>query len=177
MGYVARSHSYNEVPVLVTGDNFGRVRLFNYPSLQAGSPDKCYRGHCGHINRIVFSYNDKYCISIGGDDRCIFVWETDILDEIRERRAVAADILSKSSSSALKGTTASYADGHQFDEDEHNSFAPTRAYSQGLPQAGDESMAVKPWKGTCVCVCVCVCVCMCARYLLTPPSRTLSHSH
>ena len=100
---VALSHSYNEVPVIVSGDNFGRVKLFNYPSLHPGSPDKCYRGHCGHINRIVFSCNDKYCISIGGEDRCIFVWSTDILDEIRERRALAAEVLNKSSTFALQG--------------------------------------------------------------------------
>ena len=46
----------------------------------------------------VFSYNDKYCMSIGGEDRCIFVWKTDILDEIRERRAIAAEVLSRPSS-------------------------------------------------------------------------------
>ena len=73
---VARSTSYKDVPAIVSGDNFGRLRLFNYPCTSPGSPDKCYKGHFGHINKVVFSYNDKYCISIGGEDRCIFVWET-----------------------------------------------------------------------------------------------------
>ena len=28
---VARSHTYKDVPVVVSADNFGRIRLFNYP--------------------------------------------------------------------------------------------------------------------------------------------------
>ena len=42
---VARSHSYKEVPVLVSADNYGRIRLYDYPSVSANAPDKCYRGH------------------------------------------------------------------------------------------------------------------------------------
>jgi len=164
---VARSHSYMEVPVVVTGDNFGRVRLFNYPSLVPGSPDKCYRGHCGHITRVVFSHNDRFCITIGGEDRAIFVWSTDILEEIRERRALAADTLQKSSSFALQGTAAASMLGANESQSvadmeldaENNSLVPVKnlnskamltlgaAAASGGPGAGDENMSVKPWKG------------------------------
>ena len=161
---VARSHSYQEVPVIVTGDNFGRVRLFNYPSLTPGAPDKCYLGHCGHITRVVFSYNDRFCITIGGEDRAIFIWATDVLDEIRERKALIADVRSDTiapSSSAVSNSEKLLAfqreAADQARDDEGNSFnlvkkskdksSVTSATSLGEAFAGDQNMAVVPWKG------------------------------
>jgi WD40 repeat protein len=84
---VARSHSSNVVQVLATADNHGRLRMYNYPSTIPGDSDKCYRGHAHHITNVQFSRDDEYCISIGGTDKCVFVWKTDIPDEIRERLA------------------------------------------------------------------------------------------
>jgi WD40 repeat protein/Ca2+-binding EF-hand superfamily protein len=135
---VARSHSYEEVPVLVTADNYGRVRLFDYPSVTANAPDKCYRGHFGHISRVVFSFDDRHCITIGGDDRCIFVWETDILDEIRERKALKTNAL-------IEGKDRSAQDIEEERREENEcALVPIKAYT--VPGPGDESMAVKPWK-------------------------------
>ena len=70
-------------------DGFGRVRLYNYPSLTPGAPDKCYRGHSGHVTNVAFSQSDGFCITVGSDDKCVFVWSTDIVEEIRERDALA----------------------------------------------------------------------------------------
>jgi echinoderm microtubule-associated protein-like 6 len=86
---VTRSFSYNEVPVLATADNYGRVRLFNYPSTRPGAPDKCYRGHSKNIRNISFTANDEYCVSTGGEDRSIFVWMTDIQEELAERQVLS----------------------------------------------------------------------------------------
>jgi echinoderm microtubule-associated protein-like 6 len=86
---VARSHSWDKVPVLAAVDNFGRVRLYNYPCVTSGASDKCYKGHASNVTNVQFSYDDTYCVTLGGTDKCVFVWETDIQDEIRERAAYA----------------------------------------------------------------------------------------
>lgn len=86
---VARSNNWDKVPVLSTVDNFGGVRLYSYPCVTPGASDKCYRGHASNITNIQFSYDDEYCVTIGGTDMCVFVWKTDIQDEIRERMAYA----------------------------------------------------------------------------------------
>jgi microtubule-associated protein-like 6 len=82
---VTRSHSWDRVPVMATADEFGRVKLFNYPCVIPGAPDKCYKGHSRHVTNISFSHDDAYFVSIGGIDRCVFVWNTDVLVELRER--------------------------------------------------------------------------------------------
>jgi microtubule-associated protein-like 6 len=129
----ARSATYEQVPVLVGGDNYGRIRLFNYPSLSPNAPDKCYKGHFGAVNKVVFSYDDRYCMSIG-NDRCILVWSTDILDEIRERKALQMD---------LSMNTHNYND---FNDSSTNTDALIPAKVFATPKRGDESLAVKPWK-------------------------------
>ena len=85
---VARSRHWRKVPVTASVDVFGRVRLYNYPALTPGAPDKCYRGHSGHVTNVDFSHSDAFCITIGSDDKCVFVWSTDIVEEIRERDAL-----------------------------------------------------------------------------------------
>jgi microtubule-associated protein-like 6 len=83
---VSRCRNWEAVEVIASVDNFGRVRLFHFPCIHIGAPDKCYRGHAGNILNVDFSYNDEYCITVGGDDKCIFVWKTDILEDLRERK-------------------------------------------------------------------------------------------
>ena len=93
---VARSHSWNKVPVLATVDSYGRVKLYNYPCVTAGASDKCYRGHAMNVTRVLFSYDDAYCVTVGGTDKCLFVWATDIQDEIRELAAFGTGALAPS---------------------------------------------------------------------------------
>ena len=94
------------------------------------APDKCYRGHFGHINRVVFSHDDRYAISIGGDDRCIFVWQTDILEEIRERRALSTNALMEGSELTVQDKV------DQRKEEEECSLVPLKAFA--VPVSGDE---------------------------------------
>lgn len=100
------------MPVVSTVDSYGRLRLFSYPCVSQGSPDKCYRGHTGHITNLAFSSDDGVMLTTGGSDRCVFVWGTDILDEIRERRALNSSSLggdgttSREALAALAGAAA-----------------------------------------------------------------------
>ncbi|KPP56197.1 echinoderm microtubule-associated protein-like 5-like, partial [Scleropages formosus] len=63
---------------IVTGDDFGMVKLFDFPC-----PEKFYKqtlvfpqakhkrflGHSAHVTNIRFTSGDRYVVSAGGDDR------------------------------------------------------------------------------------------------------------
>ena len=133
---VAISHSHKSVPVLATADEYGRVKIFNYPCVTPGSPDKCYRGHSSHITNIKFSADDAFCISIGGSDRCVFVWGTDIIEEKRVREALLGG----------RGGGGERGGGQRqsLESEEHGCFLP---FKDMVPKGGDENMAIKPWLG------------------------------
>jgi microtubule-associated protein-like 6 len=127
---VARPHTWESVPVLATADDYGRVKIFNYPCVEQGAPDKCYKGHSEHVTNIKFSHDDAYCVTTGGGDKCIFVWGTDIIEEKRERDALFANgnVPSSVVLDDIEGV--------------HN-FLPFKQ----MPTGGDEFTAIKPWKG------------------------------
>ena len=61
--------------VLATGDDFRMVKLFNYPCPVEEAAFQRYSGHSEHITGISFSKNaqgQKYLISTGGEDKCVF---------------------------------------------------------------------------------------------------------
>ncbi|XP_033874936.2 echinoderm microtubule-associated protein-like 6 isoform X2 [Acipenser ruthenus] len=60
---------------IATGDDFGLVKLFDFPSTEKFAKHKRYFGHSAHVTNIRFSYDDKYVISTGGDDCSVFVWK------------------------------------------------------------------------------------------------------
>ena len=135
---VAISHSHKSVPVLATADEYGRVKIFNYPCVTPGSPDKCYRGHSSHITNIKFSSDDAFCITIGGSDRCVFVWGTDIIEEKRVREALLGG------RGGGGGRERGGGQKQNIESEEHESFLP---FKDMVPKGGDENMAIKPWLG------------------------------
>nr|XP_020441832.1 echinoderm microtubule-associated protein-like 6 isoform X2 [Monopterus albus] len=60
---------------IVTGDDFGLVKLFDFPCTEKFAKHKRYLGHSAHVTNIRFSHDDKYVISTGGDDCSVFVWK------------------------------------------------------------------------------------------------------
>ncbi|KAL5008221.1 hypothetical protein ScPMuIL_013802 [Solemya velum] len=69
------SHLSHLGNALATGDDYGTVKLFEFPCTQKYAPYKSYVGHSAHVTNVRFSYDDKYLISTGGDDCCVFVWK------------------------------------------------------------------------------------------------------
>ncbi|KAM3930547.1 echinoderm microtubule-associated protein-like 6 isoform 4-T4 [Leptodactylus fuscus] len=59
---------------VVTGDDFGLVKLFDFPCTEKFAKHKRYFGHSAHVTNVRFSHDDKYVISTGGDDCSVFVW-------------------------------------------------------------------------------------------------------
>eukprot|EP01032_Pedospumella_encystans_P008376 gene8376-9951_t len=140
---VARSHTWEKVPTLATADNFGRVRLYNYPCVTVGASDKCYRGHASDITRVEFSYDDAYCVTIGAKDKCVFVWATDIQDEIRERAAYSSNAVSIGLPLETVDENEELAVEAVEPAQEEDNFNVFKMPAGG----GDQSGAIKPWKG------------------------------
>lgn len=49
---------------LITGDDFGTVKIFNNPALKKAAYKK-YLGHSSHVTNVRFSSNDQFIISVG----------------------------------------------------------------------------------------------------------------
>ncbi|MCQ2820872.1 MAG: WD40 repeat domain-containing protein, partial [archaeon] len=63
--------------VVATGDDFSLVKLFKCPSVIEHAEYNAYGGHSSHIPKVRFTPGDKYLISVGGNDKSVFVWQTD----------------------------------------------------------------------------------------------------
>ncbi|KAJ0405579.1 hypothetical protein P43SY_009628 [Pythium insidiosum] len=61
--------------LLATGDDSGRVKIFRYPCTIKGAKWHEARGHASHVTNVRFSHDDKFLISLGGNDRSIFQWK------------------------------------------------------------------------------------------------------
>ena len=67
-----------DMRVLATGDDFGKVRLLEYPCVVKNSEGVIGRGHSSHVTNVKFTSNDKLLVSTGGEDQTIFVWEVEV---------------------------------------------------------------------------------------------------
>ncbi len=61
--------------VLVTGDDFGKVKLFRYPCPIEKSHFNKYNGHSAHVTNVKFLFDDSYLISTGGGEKSVFQWK------------------------------------------------------------------------------------------------------
>ena len=58
--------------VIVTSDDYSKVKLFRYPSPVERAAYNQYNGHSSHVTTVRFMSNNKYVISTGGNDKSIF---------------------------------------------------------------------------------------------------------
>ena len=59
----ARSHAKD---MIVSGDDFGQVRLMRYPCLDVACGDRSYNGHAQHVMSTRFTFDDSHVLSTGG---------------------------------------------------------------------------------------------------------------
>uniref|UniRef100_A0AAR2JS34 HELP domain-containing protein n=1 Tax=Pygocentrus nattereri TaxID=42514 RepID=A0AAR2JS34_PYGNA len=60
--------------VLVTGDDFGLVKLFRFPCLKKAAKFKKYIGHSAHVTNVRWSNDLQWVVSTGGADHSVFQW-------------------------------------------------------------------------------------------------------
>jgi microtubule-associated protein-like 6 len=58
--------------LLVTADDSGLVKLFNYPCVVEDAPHRAYRGHSSHVMGLRFAADGKTVCSVGGKDFAMF---------------------------------------------------------------------------------------------------------
>ena len=65
--------------LLATADDFGTLKVFQYPCIVKNAPGRVYGGHCSHVTNVRF-YNDgsNNCstkiATTGGNDNTVVVW-------------------------------------------------------------------------------------------------------
>jgi len=68
---VDQSHSGG---LLATADDFGKVKVFNYPCLSKGNKFVEGKGHSSHVTNVRFTQDDSHMLTTGGNDRSVFQW-------------------------------------------------------------------------------------------------------
>tara|TARA_B100000780_G_C21121217_1_gene454213 strand:- start:388 stop:3804 length:3417 start_codon:yes stop_codon:yes gene_type:complete len=68
-------HRSSDGKHIVTGDDFGNVKLFNAPCVVHHAPSKTYGGHSSHVMNIRWLLGDKNVVSVGGWDEGVFLWK------------------------------------------------------------------------------------------------------
>jgi microtubule-associated protein-like 6 len=145
----ARSHSRD---LIVSGDDFGQVRMMRYPCLDLKCGDRSYDGHAQHVMGTRFTFDDSHVLSTGGGDRCIFQWACEYEEEDdhhdndftlgayhhHDNKEDEIDVIKIEHRTRLQ--EAGRAGG------ERDVLA--EIFEEQSQQGGDEFMAVKPWLGT-----------------------------
>ena len=84
---LCRSHSGQ---YLVSADDKGLVKLFNYPVVIEDAPHRAYRGHSSHVMGVRWSADDAYVASVGGKDWAMFQFKVAAAEEQVAAAAAAA---------------------------------------------------------------------------------------
>ncbi|CAH8438307.1 unnamed protein product [Heterobilharzia americana] len=61
--------------ILATGDDYGKVKLFTYPTNKPKAEFRSYNGHSSHVTNVTFLYDGSRLISTGGKDTAVLQWE------------------------------------------------------------------------------------------------------
>uniref|UniRef100_UPI00358E5FDC echinoderm microtubule-associated protein-like 5 isoform X4 n=1 Tax=Myxine glutinosa TaxID=7769 RepID=UPI00358E5FDC len=75
-----RSHDGH---LLVTGDDYGLVKLFNFPVKGPQARCRQYTGHGGQVTCVQWTYDDSMVLSTGGADTALLLWSHE-RDRVRE---------------------------------------------------------------------------------------------
>lgn len=84
---VDRSHNSS---LVAAADDFGRVRVFNYPCTTKGAAFVEALGHSSHVMGVRFSADDNTIFTAGGNDRAILQFGVASTTRSSGRSAAAA---------------------------------------------------------------------------------------
>ena len=77
---VNATHVTKDKSLIATGDDFGLVKLFAYPSTEKHAKCKKYKGHAAHVTNVRFNHDDSQLLSTGGGDCSILFWTRPVED-------------------------------------------------------------------------------------------------
>ncbi|RYH15134.1 hypothetical protein EON65_32265, partial [archaeon] len=60
--------------LLATAEDSGQIRVLRYPSVVPNSQSVVLTGHSSHVTNVKWA-NGGQLISVGGNDKCVFVWD------------------------------------------------------------------------------------------------------
>ena len=61
--------------ICVTSDDFGEVKLFNFPCVTEDAAFRAYRGHSSFVNNVAFVRGDSHVVSCGSADLTVMQWK------------------------------------------------------------------------------------------------------
>ncbi|KAK3853408.1 hypothetical protein Pcinc_040052 [Petrolisthes cinctipes] len=64
----------NNSSALITGDDFGKVKIFSYPASHQKARNMEYGGHSSHVTAVTFLHDDSRLVSTGGRDTAVMQW-------------------------------------------------------------------------------------------------------
>ena len=144
---VCRSNSKH---LLATGDDFGKIKLFNYPSVLEHSPYKEYCAHSSHVTNVRFSANDRYLASVGGHDKTFILWKAEDEESEEDLAHVASEEVEDSyETEGEEEKKEETEEEKKKEQKKHKKEEPDMMDMFEIEDAGpgDQFMAVKPWKG------------------------------
>ena len=75
---------------MATGDRQSNLNLYRCPTVK-GALKQSFIGHSSFVTNVKFSANDNFIITTGGNDLSVFVWKTDIYDEVDKEHDDVSD--------------------------------------------------------------------------------------
>lgn len=61
--------------LVVIGDDFAGVKVFNYPCVVKDAPCLLCSGHSSHVLNVKFYSNGDNIVSVGGNDKAVILWQ------------------------------------------------------------------------------------------------------
>ena len=61
--------------LIATADDFGSVKLLRFPCAMEKSKFVEFKGHSSHVTCVRWSLDGRNLMSVGGNDKCLFVWQ------------------------------------------------------------------------------------------------------
>ncbi|ETV90518.1 hypothetical protein H310_14708 [Aphanomyces invadans] len=130
--------------VLVTGDQYGHVRLYKYPCVPTNNLCHQYNGHSGRISHVEFTMDDQFVMTSGEDDRCLFQWRVEM-----EAKEPSPPEFEYHATSDDEFEVLAPVERSPFEEASNvGEFAIESLVRQGETDTGAEP--VKPWVGSCI---------------------------
>ena len=77
--------------LLATGDDFGFVKLFEFPVKGKFAKHKKYVGHSAHVTNVRWTNGDRKLVSTGGGDTSVMVWNHLGVNEKDDVRGLSDD--------------------------------------------------------------------------------------